>query len=92
MSMISFNTTTASASHSCARSAGELSRSSAGDTPSLSRLDTLDLSAAAQDQPVRQDLVARMRAAIASGQYERDLDAKLDVVADRLAQAIDQQG
>ena len=48
------------------------------------KVDSVDLSPAVPvAQPVS-DKVAQIRAAIASGEYERDLDLKLEVAADRI--------
>ncbi len=49
--------------------------------------DSVELSSAARsagERPIRADLVDRVRREIASGAYDSD-DAKLDVVADKLA-------
>jgi hypothetical protein len=90
MSMISFNTTVSQTSASSGRCAAEWNRGAVSDATLPARVDTIDLSQASQQTNVRQDLVARMRASIASGQYERDIDAKLDVVADRLGRELDE--
>lgn len=89
MSMISFNPAANPPANT--RSASDFHRPGVGEPASAPRLDTLDLSPAAQERPIRQDLVARMRAAIASGQYERDLEVKLDTVADRILDTFNQR-
>ena len=55
--------------------------------------DSVELSSAARsagERPIRSDLVDRVRRQIAEGTY--DEDAKLDVVAEKLAKLFDIQG
>lgn len=69
-------------------------RVESGPTPRAERGDQVEFSseARAKQGGLRTDLVSKVRAELASGAYEQDLDAKLDVVAARIAPELDLQG